>query len=143
MNLRVEHALKGKYPVVIFTMPNNGGVSRRGKKYYIMTFRQSENDLYFHALTRFTHKYNPKDDFSLRIDKFKQYTLEFLKIGGAKASLISYKNDYFPFGFFTGTYDTKEGENNLDYILSELKNRGISYTSRIDSDIKKGEHKHE
>jgi hypothetical protein len=139
MDLRINHNLKGQYPVVIFTMPNKGGVSRRGKGFYVMTFRQGNNDLYFHALSKFLHRYNPKNDFSLRIDKFKKYSLEYLNIGAAKASYISYKNDYFPFGFFTGTRDSAEGQHNFEYILEELQNRGLKFTPSLDSALHEGE----
>ena len=64
------------------------------------------------------------------------YNLEKLKLGGSKFSLISYKNDYFPFGFFTGLRDSAEGENNLQYIIDEIKKKGIAYTYQLESDLK-------
>lgn len=139
LDLRVNHNLKGKYPVVIFTIPNQGGVYSGKKDYYVLTYRASENDLYFHHLKGFFKKrYDPKHDFSLRIDKFKYYTAEFMKLGGGKMALISYKNDYFPFGFFTGTKDSVEGQNNLQYIIDELVKFGIKLTTKSESDFKKG-----
>lgn len=138
MNLRVNHNLKGRYPLVVFTLPNNGGVYRGKKNYYVLTYREKENDLYFHYLKGLFHKYDKTHDFSLRIDKFNYYTLEFMKIGGGKISLISYKNDYFPFGFFSKTRDSYEGENNLQYILEELKKKGIKYSDKTETEFKKG-----
>lgn len=130
MDLRVSHNLKGKYPLVIFTIPNNGGVYRKEKRYFVMTYREKEKDLYFHGLSRFLHKYDPKYDFSLKLEKFKEYHDESItRIGSAKFTLISYKDDYFPFGYYTGTKETIQGENNLSYICDEFDKLGLKYTS--------------
>jgi len=137
MDLRISHNLKGKYPLVVFTIPNQGGVHNNGKRYYVMTYRQKENDIYFHGLTKFFHKYNEKYDFSLNLDKFNHYTLEAMPLGASKFSLVSYKNDYFPVGFFTGTHDTYEGENNLNYMIEELNKKGITLIDILESTLKK------
>jgi hypothetical protein len=137
MDLRISHNLKGKYPLVVFTIPNQGGVHNNGKRYYVMTYRQKENDIYFHGLTKFFHKYNEKYDFSLNLDKFNHYTLEAMPLGASKFSLVSYKNDYFPVGFFTGTHDTYEGENNLSYMIEELNKKGITLIDILESTLKK------
>jgi hypothetical protein len=102
-----------------------------------MTYRQKENDIYFHGLTKFFHKYNEKYDFSLNLDKFNHYTLEAMPLGASKFSLVSYKNDYFPVGFFTGTHDTYEGENNLSYMIEELNKKGITLIDILESTLKK------
>jgi len=138
MNMRVNHEIKGKYPVVVFTMPNKGGVHNGSRRYYVMTYRKNENELYFHGLTKLFHKYNSKFDFSLNLSKFSKYTQEAAtRLGGGRFSLISYRNDYFPVGFFVGSYDSKEGENNLEYIFEELKNSGLEYTNVLESVYKK------
>ncbi len=138
LKLRVNHNLKGRYPIVIFTIPNDGGIYSGKKKYYVLTYRKENNDLYFHSLKGIFHKYDMKNDFSLKIDKFRAYTTEFMKFGGGKVSLISYKNDYFPFGFFTGTRDSHEGEVNLEYMLEELSKQGIKYINANEAELKKG-----
>ena len=137
MNLRVNHNLKGKYPVVVFTIPNEGGIYSKKKNYYVMTYREKDNDIYFHHLKGLFYKYDKDGDFSLRIDKFSQFTLELLKVGGSKFTLVSYKGDYFPLGFFRGLRDSYEGENNLQYIIDELRKKGIKYSEKSEADIKK------
>ena len=137
MNLRINHNLKGKYPLVVFTIPNQGGVHSGAKRYYVMTYRQKENDIYFHGLTKLFNKYNNKYDFSLDLSKFNHYTLEPMPLGASKFSLVSYKNDYFPLGYFTGTYETSEGENNLKYLIEELNKKGITQTNVLESILKK------
>ncbi len=136
MNMRLKHNIKGKFPVVVFTIPNDGKIYSGGKNFYVLTYREKDDDLYFHHLTKYLHKYDPKKDFSLRIDKFRYYSLEFIKIGGGKFILVSYKDDYFPFGFFTKSYDSKEGENNLQYIIDELKKYRIQYKENIEHELK-------
>ncbi len=129
MDLRVNHNLKGKYPALVFTMPNLGGVYNKGKRYFVVTYREKEKDLYFHGLSKWFYKYSSKYDFSLRIDKFKGYHVEYIStIGSAKFSLISYKDDFFPFGYFTGTRDSISSENNIGYICEELEKNGVKYT---------------
>lgn len=137
MDLRVHHNLKGKYPVVVFTIPNDGGVYSKNKNYYVMTIREAENDIYFHHIKGLFHKYDKNGDFSLKIDKFNSFTLELLRLGGSKFTLISYKGDYFPVGFFRGLKDSYEGENNLQYIIDELRKRGIVYSDKREETIKK------
>ncbi len=137
MDLRVSHNLKGKYPLVVFTIPNSGGVYSKSRNYYVMTFREKENDLYFHHIKGLFNKYDPKGDFSIRIDKFKSFTLELLRIGGSKFTLISYKGDYFPIGFFRGLKDSYEGENNLQYIIDELIKRNINFSDKSEEVVKK------
>ena len=139
LKLRVNHQLKGRYPVVVFTIPNNGGIYSGKKKYFILTYRKEENDLYFHSLNGIFHKYNESKDFSLKIDKFKHYTSSFNKMGGGNLSLISYKKDYFPIGFFTGTSDSHEGEINLQYIIEELNKKGIKYLEANEAKLKEGQ----
>lgn len=130
MDLRVNHHLRGRYPVYIFTLPNLGGIYNKGKRYFVMTYREKERDLYFHGLTKWFHKYDPKSDFSLKIDKFKEYHDEYIgTIGSAKFTLISYKDDFFPFGYFTGSKETISSENNLSYICDELDKLGLKYTN--------------
>ena len=137
MSLRVNHNLKGKYPVVVFTIPNNGGVYSKSKNYYVMTFRAKDKDLYFHHIKGLFNKYNPKGDFSLKIDKFKSFTIELLRMGGSKFTLISYKGDYFPLGFFSGLKDSYEGENNLQYIIDELHKLGLVVSDKSEEIVKK------
>ena len=60
-----------------------------------------------------------------------------MPLGASKFSLVSYKNDYFPLGYFTGTYETSEGENNLKYLIEELNKKGITQTNVLESILKK------
>ncbi len=136
MNLRINHKLKGKYPVVVFLIPNSGGITGAKKGYYVMTY--IDKQLYFHGLTRFFKRYNPDLDFAIDLTKFKKFNIENIISQSGKVSFISYKGDYLPIGYFRSTYDSKEGEANLQYILDECKKLGIEYTNKLESEIKKG-----
>ena len=137
MNLRINHNLKGKYPIVVFLIPNSSVITGNKRGYYVMTYLNKQ--LYFHGLKGFFKKYDESLDFAIDLTKFKCYTLEGVVKQSGKVSLVSYKNDFLPLGYFRGTYDSKEGEANLQYILDECQKLGIKYSNLLESDHKKEE----
>lgn len=135
LDLRKTRKMKGMYPVLVFIIPNRGGVVSDKKGYFVMTYNQTE--LYFHGLSRFRHIYKSELDFAIKLNKFDRFTWESLK-KSKKFCLISYKNDFLPIGYFSQIRGATKGEANMAYIITELEKRGIHEVSDKEEDIKNG-----
>jgi hypothetical protein len=134
-DIRITHNLKGKYPVVVYLIDNNGGITRSNKGYFVMTLYK--DNLYFHAMSKYLKRYQKERDFMIDLKKFRYYTLEGITNHSMKFSLVAKDYNFLPFGYFYNLIDSKEGELNMNYLCEDLRKLNIKYLDRDENEFRK------
>lgn len=124
-DIRMARKLRGKYPCVISIPVNEGKiVTEKKEKRYVLTITD-DNLLYFHALTKWTKAYDEDNDFMVKIDAIKQYTMHEPNKYTYMVTLATEKGLFLPLNSIHGLKNTYESTNNFNYILKELEKRGV------------------
>ncbi len=123
MNVRTSGLLKGVKPCVIFLKNNIGKIYNEGQSDFILTIKNNRY-LNFQKLSFFLHRLKPKEDFTLDLNNFKEYS--FVKhMYHNTLCIYDYKKRFIEIHYHKGIEDTFPTEDNMSRIIKILEEKGI------------------
>lgn len=123
MDLRTSGLLKGVKPCVIYLKNNLGKIYNEGQADFVLTIKNNRF-LNFQKLSFFLHRLKPKDDFTLDLNNFKEYSF-FQHMYYNTLCIYDNHKRFIEIHYNKGVSDTYPTEDNMSRIIKILEEKGI------------------